>query len=242
MRLRSIAKQAAFVAAFVLLLVAMTRQVASAQTDTAEYAITFDATWSAETHPHPDGNENFPGSSAHFSPLIGAVHAADISLWQPDALASAGIEQMAETGGTSALRSEIGIAVDAGDALAVVSGGGPDSPGMTTIDGVTVTEDFPVITLVTMIAPSPDWFVGVNGLSLLDGNGEWQDEVVVTLYPYDAGTDSGADYGSANEESEPADPIGSLRNQFPFSDAPIGTFTFQRIGEPVYRIYLPVVE
>ena len=43
--------------------------VALADTETATYSITFTATWSNQTHPHPD----FP-ARARFSPLIGAVH------------------------------------------------------------------------------------------------------------------------------------------------------------------------
>ena len=40
-----------------------------------------------------------------------------------------------------------------------------------TLNDVAVTTDHPRVTLVTMIAPSPDWFVGVSGLSLLDASG-----------------------------------------------------------------------
>ena len=81
-----------------------------------------------------------------------------------------------------------------------------------------------------MIAPSPDWFVGVSGRSLQDESGEWLEELEVTLYPYDAGTDDGATYTSANADSSPQQPIRGIRGEAPFSDAPIGTFTFTRIG------------
>ena len=89
--------------------------------------------------------------------------------------------------------------------------------------------EYPLVTLVTMIAPSPDWFVGVSGLSLLDEFG-WVNELEVVLYPYDSGTDDGTTYSSANADSSPKQPIRSLRGVTPFSDAPIGTFTFTRVG------------
>ena len=54
-----------------------------------------------------------------------------------------------------------------------------------------VNPEYPLVTLITMIAPSPDWFVGVAGLSLLDGSGRWRKRVDVDLYPYDAGTEDG---------------------------------------------------
>ena len=50
--------------------------------------------------------------------------------------------------------------------------------------------DSPLVTHVSMIAPSPDWFVGVNSLSLLEG-GSFMSSVVIQLFAYDAGTDSG---------------------------------------------------
>lgn len=66
----------------------------------------------------------------------------------------------------------------------------PAEPSRTFI----ITSAFPYVTLVSMVAPNPDWFVGVSGL-LLIANGEWRNEVVVELSPWDAGTDSGATYG-----------------------------------------------
>ena len=70
-------------------------------TDNATYRIQFNATWSASTHP-----EDFP-RGAHFSPLIGAVHDSTVQFWAIGATATAGIEQMAETGATSILTQEI---------------------------------------------------------------------------------------------------------------------------------------
>ena len=68
-----------------------------------------------------------------------------------------------------------------------------------------VSSDFPRITLVSMVAPSPDWFAGVRGLALLDGE-TWVEELVVPLYPYDAGTDSGISYTAADVATVPPAP------------------------------------
>ena len=188
---------------------------------TATYRVVFNATWSASTHP-----TNFPGG-AHFSPLIGAVHNDGAVFWEPDGTATPGIESMAETGGTSTLSAEIRAEIPSA-AAAVVNGSGIRSPGSTTIQAITLREDFPLVTLVTMIAPSPDWFVGVSGVSLRDADGSWIGELEVVLYPYDAGTDSGPNYTSPNDDTQPREPIHSLRGEHPFSDEPIGTFTFTR--------------
>ena len=192
--------------------------------DSAVYRVVFNATWSATTHP-----TNFPGG-AHFSPLIGAVHNDGVRFWARGETASRGIETMAETGATGNLASEIRAEIP-GDALSVINGPGLGSPASATIPRVLVRLEHPLLTLVTMIAPSPDWFVGVSGLSLLDEFG-WVNELEVVLYPYDSGTDDGTTYTSADADSSPKQPIRSLRGEAPFSDAPIGTFTFTRVGGP----------
>jgi len=189
--------------------------------DTAVYQVVFNATWSATTHP-----TDFP-PGPHFSPLIGAVHNDSVSFWASGEIASAGMEQMAETGGTSILTREIRAHIP-GNALSVINGRGIGSPASTTIEGVHVSLDYPLITLVTMIAPSPDWFVGVAGQSLQDEFGQWVDELEVVLYPYDSGTDDGPSYRSPNADSSPKQPIKGLKGISPFSDEPIGTYTFTR--------------
>ncbi len=190
--------------------------------DSAAYSIVFNATWSGSTHP-----TNFPGG-AHFSPLIGAVHNDSASFWAVGETSSPGIESMAETGATGILTSEIRATIPE-SARSVVNGRGIGSPGSATISRVVVRLDYPLITLVTMIAPSPDWFVGVSGQSLRDEFGQWVDELEVVLYPLDSGTDDGTSYTSGNDDSSPKQPIKSLKGVSPFSEARIGTFTFTRI-------------
>lgn len=205
----------------------------------ATYSVTFEATWSNETHPHA----NFPGG-AHFSSLIGATHNANTTFWQNGALASDGIERMAETGATRTLRNEVEAQIANNNALAVLSGGSASSPGSAAPYTFEINQTFPLVTLVTMIAPSPDWFVGVSNLSLLDEEGQWVANQVVTLYPYDSGTDSGPDYTSPNNDTQPAEAIARIRGEFPFSDNPIGTFTFTRLDapEPNYQLFLPLLQ
>ena len=186
--------------------------------ETAEYQIKFDATWDPTGVPFP-----------HFSPLIGATHNENAVFWKTGDLATDGIEVMAETGGTFTLRNEI---ESNSDANSTILGSGIGSPGNTTINSITVTQDFPLVTLVTMIAPSPDWFVGVSGLSLKDGQGEWIDEVVVQLRPYDAGTDSGPSFTSQNDDTNPAENIFLIQDENLFPNEFLGTFTFTRINKP----------
>ena len=190
--------------------------------DQVEYEVTFDATWSAATHPGA-----YPGG-AHWSPLVGTTHNGNVSFWEVGQLATTGIERMAETGATSTLRNEI-LAAGA-DSDTLLLGSGIASPGNTSIV-FDVNKTHPLVTLVSMVAPSPDWFVGVSGLDLLDGN-QWVEEVVIDLFSYDSGTDSGTNFTSPNADTNPADPI-SLITTGPLGGTPaLGTFTFRRIPEP----------
>ena len=91
-----------------------------------------------------------------------------------------------------------------------------------------VSREFPLVTLVTMLAPSPDWFAGVSGLSLFE-NGNWVNQKVVTLHAYDAGTDSGAVYTSPNQNTVPQETIRVLDTGAFANGMPIGTYTFTRL-------------
>jgi hypothetical protein len=192
---------------------------------TARYRVVFDSTWSASTHP-----TDFPGT-AHYSGLIGGTHAARTAFWVDGALASDGIRQMAERGRKTPLDTEVQAAIASGDAEHILSGPELDvSPGVVSME-FEISQSFRLVTLVTMIAPSPDWFVGVSGLPLFE-SGQWRDEVRVELPGWDAGTDSGATYRASDRETIPRAPISRLTG-YPVESAgevrPFGTFTFTRI-------------
>ncbi len=199
---------------------------ASAQAqDTAEYTFEFIAEWSQQTHP-----TSFP-NNAHFSNVIGANHTADVQIWEPGGIATPGIERMAETGSNSVLINEIQAHINNELAEQVVSLGSiGSSPGTRTGD-FTMHKDFPMMSLVSMIAPSPDWFVGVHGIDMRP-DGVWAQDIVFDVYAYDSGTDSGINYGSANADVTPHLPITNISDIFPFTGTPrIGTFRFTLISD-----------
>jgi hypothetical protein len=192
----------------------------------ARYRVTFEASWSASSHP-----TDIP-RNPHFSRLIGGTHNSTVKFWESGRLASEGIRLMAEQGRTTPLDTEVEAAIAAGQAQRVLVGDGIDrSPDRVVLD-FEISRDFSLVTLVSMLAPSPDWFVGVSGLSLIE-NGDWVPEKVVVLQPWDAGTDSGATFGSADLRTSPAEPI-HLIGTGPLlvgaSVPPVGTFTFRRLN------------
>lgn len=62
------------------------------------------------------------------------------------------------------------------------------------------------VSFVVRIVPSPDWFVGIDSLNLCEG-GRWKEQVVLDLYPHDAGTDSGFTFSSPNFATIPQDTV-----------------------------------
>lgn len=207
---------------FLLILAILAVRPAHAQLEEVTYRVQFHAAWSSVTHP-----EQFP-SNAHFSGLIGATHAAGTVFWRAGDMASPGIEQMAETGGKTLLSSEIDNQILLGAARTLIDGGGISrSPG-SVVTAFTVHSSHPFVSLVSMVAPSPDWFVGVSGLSLMQ-DGRWIDSLTVQLSAWDAGTDSGETYTAADSDTQPRSPITALTTP-PFlvgGQVPaLGSFTF----------------
>ena len=185
----------------------------------ANYLVTFQSTWSSATHPF-----DFP-PGPHFSGLLGAVHDDSVTFWQVGELASIGIERMAELGSKNFLTAEVNAAIATGKAGSLISAGGIGaSPGSVSV-GFSVNLDYPLVTIVSMLAPSPDWFVGVSGLSLFEG-GAWSESAVVTLWAYDAGTDSGPGYLSPDDDTDPAQPITKISEPPVGNGVPVGQFTF----------------
>lgn len=188
----------------------------------ATYKVEFISNWSSSTHP-----TDYPSGSAHWSPLIGATHQNAALAFELGVIASNGIESVAETGGTGTITQEINALISAGIAYKLISGPGLGTgPGTITINDVEVDSDFPYISLMTMIAPSPDWVAMVGNQKLTDGSGNWINSLSVDVYPTDAGTDAGATYMSSNSDITPHIEMESLQNIAPFSNEIIGTFVF----------------
>ncbi|OWP62533.1 hypothetical protein CDA63_13575 [Hymenobacter amundsenii] len=191
----------------------------------ALYRVTFEASWSANTH------ADFP-AGAHFSAIIGASHRADGFLFRPGQLASPGIKDMAERGNNTRLRAEISVLQSSGAAFRLLEGRGFSSPG-TVADTIRLDATHPRLSLVTMIAPSPDWFAALEDENLLGTDGQWLAERRVPARAYDAGTDSGATFTAPDQVMLPASVIAPLLLPPAAGTAPngppLGTWHLERI-------------
>ncbi len=148
---------------------------------------------------------NYP-NDAHFSQIIGWSHNNTSDIFTIGQLASNGIKSMSETGSTSTLNNEINALIKNGNGHHLHIGS-----GLSTGEG-SISFEFEVcktnsyVTLVSMIAPSPDWFVAFKAVNLLENN-MFIDEITLNGYLYDAGTDSGINYNSSNLVTIPQENI-----------------------------------
>ena len=217
-----------------LLIMPMPAQ-AQGTAQSAIYRVTFEGKFTASALA---GGVSVP-SGEHFTTLIGAVHNGSATFWSSGGTASAGVEAVAELGTTGTFKSEINANSNALAVIeqSIVSGG----TATATVD-VTLTTDHPLVTLLTMIAPSPDWFAGVSGLSLRNAADDgWQPSLSVDLFPYDAGTEEGTDFSLTNSATSPQGTITSIKGTGKFSNEPIATLAFDLLAAPVITTTSPIL-
>ena len=191
---------------FLLCLLAVCFVSAAANAEVVRYRLDVLNTWSTQSHPGA-----FP-ANAHFSFLGGATHGSGVTFWEPGSVATVGIQRMAETGAIDLLEPEVLAAIGgtAGSFLGWEHWFCPAGTSHANCGATSVSFDIdrttPLVTLVTMLGPSPDWFVGVNGLSLRD-SGDWLPFLMVDLVPYDGGTLDGMTFVPRGDPENPHQPI-----------------------------------
>ncbi|MEC3907392.1 spondin domain-containing protein [Tamlana sp. 2201CG12-4] len=201
---------------------------------TATYTIVFESFWETPAADPVNGISTIAmPDSPHWSPLAIATHKTVNSILEMNTMASTGIENIAETGSTSAFESEVTANADADK---FVIGSGLGAAQGTISQNIDISEAYPLVSLATMIAPSPDWFIAVNSENLRSGNNAvnngWKASYTIDVFPYDAGTEDGSGYSISNPATNPQGVISSLSNMSPFDGTNssmshrIGTVTF----------------
>lgn len=180
--------------------------------DEAKYEVTFEGLWSRQTHP-----KDFPANEwlTHFSDIIGASHSDDYRVWDYGGYASDGLRQVAEWGSTRTLESELKRQSD--HIRTIIKARGLWYPNVNgkTFAVFRVDNRHHLMSLVSMLGPSPDWIVGVSAMELCLKNCTWLESKTLNLYPWDAGTDSGVTYMSANQATIPRQRITKITNSYP---------------------------
>jgi len=193
-------------------------------TTTAEYTVIIKSTWTKATHPY-----EYP-SGAHFSGMIGASHNGKYSIFAVGRRPTPGLERLSEEGKHSPLDTEIRAAIDQGNALMVFESGGLKNWKDSMVATVRVDPAHPLVSVVNMVAPSPDWFTGASSVSMIE-HGAWVARRTLTLPAYDAGGDDGKTYKAPDKDANPKKPTTRAATRHFVVNGrvkPVATVTFVR--------------
>ena len=117
---------------------------------------------------------------------------------------------MSQTGSRDPLNDEIDAMIATGGGQYRVNSPIRVNPSPDTISFTfDISDSHPYLSLTSMIAPSPDWFVGFRNLNLFEG-GSWAESKIVQFSPYDSGSDSGTTFASPNQDTQPREGIAAL--------------------------------
>jgi len=190
----------------------------------AEYTVIIKSTWTKATHPY-----EYP-SDAHFSGMIGASHNAHYSIFAVGRRPTKGLERLSEEGKHSPLNDEIKAAIDNGSALMEFESGGLKNWKDSMTATVRVDPTHPLVDVVNMVAPSPDWFTGATNVNLME-NGAWVARRTLTLPAYDSGGDDGKTYKAPDRDTNPKKPTTQAATRHFVINGhakPVATVTFVR--------------
>lgn len=219
----------------VLGLVAATPLLLAAAVPTPEgpvtYSVTFVPTWNPATHPLEYPITHAKGGL--LTPMIGATHGSRYRIFEAGKRPTPGLEALSEMGKHDPLDAEIREAIARGGAgsLIELTEGAPGPVHAPVTYSFEVDSRHPLVSLVGMIAPSPDWFYGVSGVPL-QKRGRWMPEVTVDAFAWDSGGDAGKTYLDEDRDIPSKEPTRSAmtahfrRNGKP---VPVGKFVFKMV-------------
>lgn len=220
---------------FVMVAAAGTYEAAGAQgaapksAGTVEYTVVLKSTWTQNAHPFEYPTAGLV-SGPHFSGLIGATHNASYTLFAEGRTPTPGLENLSEQGKHSPLDEEIRTAAGTGGVGVLFETGGLRDFGDSLVATVRVDEAHPLVSLVAMIAPSPDWFTGAANVNLME-NGSWVASRTLALHAYDSGGDDGTTYKAADRDANPKHPtMRAMTRHFVVNGqaVPVATLTFRK--------------
>ena len=171
----------------------------------AIYKVTIESNWNQMAHLGLPGN-------AHFSPIVAINHNANYSVFKPGMKATNGFEQLAELGRSRNLVREIKKQKRMGNVgQYIVTQNQFVLRQPTQIFEIEVTKKHPYISFVSMIAPSPDWVIGLEPIKLYSKSANFCETVIEKdLFAYDAGTEEGDFGGNFSLNNQATSPLGAL--------------------------------
>uniref|UniRef100_A0A5K3F8X7 F-spondin n=1 Tax=Mesocestoides corti TaxID=53468 RepID=A0A5K3F8X7_MESCO len=221
---------------------------------TATYKLTFQGVWNSTTHPQ-DWPYKHP-NLLHWTNLIGASHAPSFQIYAIGQTASAGVQSVCAYGDTTILREALSLAASKAEGAAGVPTGSQSAttdvsplrslittPGMWGEETLmeerstlfSVNRTHPLVSMLTMLGPSPDWCTGISGQSLCKADCTWVNNLTLHLYPWDAGIREGNTYmPKESDRREIPDPIRYIDESWmpgnPFRERkPVAVVKIQRV-------------
>lgn len=159
----------------------------------ASYKLTITGLWASPQFTLPSG--------AHFTALTGMVHENEAALWQEGSLASPGLEAVAEIGSQYPLLNEVDSFIALKKAISQINIPAPAYNG-SIARTLYFNNHYSSFSFASMVAPSPDWFVGAKDIHLYR-NGAWLADTTLQLRVYDAGTEEGDVFSLNNPATVP---------------------------------------
>ncbi len=190
------------------------------------YRVTLVSNWNKEDH------LKVPGS-AHFSRVTVVNHKSTYTLIPFQGKATVGLERLAELGKTGDIEREFKKEVEKGSIASYNIFAAMYLSKRTSMKfTISVTAEAPYFSMVSMIAPSPDWIIGVDALKLYDEKSGFLSGVErQALYAISGGTEGKDTAGNFTISDNAPDPIGyikSLQDMEGFK-APFAYVTIEKI-------------
>lgn len=148
-----------------------------------------------------------PGG-AHVTTIIGMVHSKDTFLWKENIYATLGLEDVAEMGNTTKMNAELDVIISALKAGSKFQLPAPPINGSSEVT-LKLSTAYPNVSFASMIAPTPDWFLGISNISLVKDN-RWLDSLILPVRVYDAGTEQGNVFSLNNPATIPQEVVNIL--------------------------------
>lgn len=194
-----------------------------------KYKVEFTTRWTKDNFPF-----EYPDTSLihkpHFSGWIGTAHDDGYHVAQEGSMPTPGLENLSEMGKHDPLDAEIKAAIGTGHALALAESDPLKDFSQTVTYEVTVDDAHPMVALVAMIAPSPDWFANVD-VNLME-NGAFVSSKSVDVMAWDSGGDDGTTFLADDVDTNPKKPSMQSTDKHFMKDGtvmPVGTLTFTRM-------------
>lgn len=198
-------------------------------TTNVEYTVEIQLDWTKDTHP-----KDYP-DNGHITKFLGVTHTRKGGLWKVGGATSEGMLDIVKDGKLKEAQKEMKKQVEKERVNDIFEMDSMKSFPNSTGTKFKVSRDRPFVSFAAGIIPSPDWFVGVTNIKLLEKD-LWVKEKEVLIYAYDAGTHEGTTYTADTKKAKTVSKIMRIEME-PFlvdrKVVPVGKAIFRLVEESV---------